>query len=408
LTRPRSLGSARPPIGYVVLTFPLVSETFVENEIRVAGELGVDVVLTSMQRPEPGAAATTVLPSDRVTYRPSTRVRASSFLRWFARRPVASATNLWVALRERSETMVRACVDAAWVADVFRAAGVRQVHAHFATEATAVAMAAARLLGVPYTFTAHALDLYVRNRGLCTKAASAARVVTVCEYNVDQLQQACPHLDRSRVTLVYCGVDTDDFALREPPPPADELRVLSVGRLVPKKGFPDLIEAVALARARGVAVTLDVIGEGRVRPDLEQAIERHGLAGVVRLLGARANREVREALARTDVFALACVIDPDTGDRDSMPVVVKEAMAVGVPVLVTDEVGNPEMVDAAVGRIVPPNDPAALAQALVELAALTPDERRALGLAGRARVVERFDVRSETAKLVALFDQVAV
>ncbi len=329
-------------------------------------------------------------------------------LRWFVRRPVAMLTNVWIALRERSETMLRACLDAAWVADEFQSNGVRQIHAHFATESTAVAMASARLLRLPFTFTTHALDLYVRNRGLCTKSAAAARVVTVCEYNIEQLTSMCPQLTRDHISLVYCGVDVDQFQLRDEPATSAEFRLLSVGRLVPKKGFDDLIEAVAIARARGVPVVLDIIGEGRLRAELEGIIAARDLESAVRLLGARPNSEVRRALETADAFALACVVDEVTGDRDSMPVVVKEAMAVGVPVIVTDEVGNLEMVDETVGRIARPNDPDSLAEAIVDLVHLSPSERRSLGVAGRQRVVDRFDVRVETRKLLALLDRVAL
>jgi glycosyltransferase involved in cell wall biosynthesis len=396
----------RPPIGYVVQTFPLVSETFVENEVRTVREQGIDVVLASLQRPMEGREAPTVLPPERLTYRPPPRRRRVEILRWFLRRPIASTANILTALRNRSETMLRGCGDAAWIATVFERAHVEQIHAHFATEGAAVAMATARLLDVPFTFTAHAVDLYKRTAGLCSKSAAAARVVTVCDYNIEQLLARCPALTRDRIELVYCGVDTDEFTLREELPPDDGvLRVLSVGRLVPKKGFDDLIRAVALARRRSVSIELDIIGEGHQRAELAALVAELGVTESVRLLGLQPNARVREALVATDVFALACVVDASR-DRDSMPVVIKEAMAVGVPIVATDEVGIPEMVDARVGRLIPPANPEKLAEALIELAAMPAAERRALGLAARARAVERFDLRQETAKLAALFDAV--
>lgn len=394
------------PIGYVLQTFPLVSETFVENEVRAVVDQGRTVVLASLQLPIEGREAPTVLAESARFYPPGRRGKAAALARWWLRRPGASARNVWTAVRERSETMLRATVDAAWIASAFEARGVGHVHGHFATEGAAVAMAVARLLDRPFTFTAHAVDLYKRTGGLCAKSSAAARVVTVCEYNIDQLTQRCPHLSRDHVELVYCGVDTEAFAFCELPPPAQALRVLSVGRLVPKKGFDDLIRAVGSARDLGVEVTLDIVGEGHQRPELESLIDTLDLADRVRLLGLQPNERVRAALEASDAFALACVVDP-TADRDSMPVVIKEAMAVGRPVVATDEVGNPEMVNDQVGRLVPPRDPDALAAALVELASMSPEERAALGAAARARAVERFDVRVEVAKLVALFDQIA-
>jgi glycosyltransferase involved in cell wall biosynthesis len=393
------------PIGYVVQTFPLVSETFVENEVRAVCELGRDVVLASLQHPMPGREAPTVLSDDDRFYRPARGARIAAVVRWSMRRPGAMTGNVWDAVRNRSETMLRASVDAAWIASAFRRRRVQHVHGHFATEGAAVAMATSRLLGVPFTFTAHAVDIYKRTGGLCTKSARAARVVTVCEYNIDQLMARCPTLRREHISLVYCGVDTDAFTMRAAVPSGRPFRVLSVGRLVPKKGFDDLIRAVALTREHA-DVRLDIIGEGHQRPPLEALIDELGVGDAVRLLGLQSNERVRDALAGTDVFALACVVDP-TEDRDSMPVVIKEAMAVGVPVVATDEVGNPEMVDDAVGRLVPPRDPPALAAALLALAALSPEERALLGTAARARAVERFDLRGEAAKLLGVFDDAA-
>ena len=389
-------------VGYVLLGFPLISETFIENEIRTLQEAGCEVIVASIHRPLPDRVAVTALPAARLTYRPSFARRTLATVRWFARKPVAMTTNLVVALRERSETMLRACADAGWIADLFRSAQVDQLHAHFATEPAAIAMATARLLGLPFTFTAHAMDLYVRTRGLPTKARSAARVVTVCEYNVARLLDACPDLPRDRIALVYCGVDTQQFTLRPEPEQTTETRLLSVGRLVPKKGFDDLIRAVGLLRDVGRSLRLDIIGDGREREHLEELIARLQLHDVVHLHGHQPNSRVREALVESDVFVLACVIDAGA-DRDSMPVVIKEAMAVGVPVIATDEVGNPEMVDDEVGRLVPPRDPEALAAAIDELQALDATERRALGMAARQRAVERFDLRSQTAHLIEVF-----
>lgn len=391
-----------PRVGYVLLGFPLISETFIENEIRALQEAGHEIVVASIHRPLPDRVALTELPADRLTYRPSFARRTLASLRWFMRKPIAMTTNVVVALRERSETMLRACGDAGWIADLFRSAQVDQLHAHFATEPAAIAMATARLLERPFTFTAHAMDLYVRTRGLPTKARSAARVVTVCEYNVARLREACPGLPAERIALVYCGVDTREFTLRPEPAPATEMRLLSVGRLVPKKGFDDLIRAVGLLRDAGQVVRFEIIGDGRERLHLEELIEHLHLHGIVRLLGHQPNSRVREALVKSDAFVLPCVVDAG-GDRDSMPVVIKEAMAVGVPVIATNEVGNPEMVDDQVGRLVPPRSPEAIALAIAELQALDAAERRALGIAARQRAVERFDLHAQTAALIEVF-----
>src|SRR5439155_1052651 len=157
--------------------------------------------------------------------------------------------------------------------------------------------------------------------------------------------------------------------------------VLAVGRLVEKKGFGYLVEAAARLRVERVWI----VGDGPLRDELERQIARLGLEDTVELLGARGHEEVRELLEQAAVVAMPSVVAAD-GDRDTMPVVVKEALAMEVPVVASDEVGLPEVVHQGWGRLAPPGDPEALAGALGELLDLSPEARAEMGRAGRAFV----------------------
>jgi glycosyltransferase involved in cell wall biosynthesis len=289
---------------------------------------------------------------------------------------------------------------AGWVASRARASRAQLLHAHFAYEPACVAVSASTLSGLPYTVTVHALDMYVRTRGLETRLQRADRVVTVCDYNVEQLRVRCPGLATDHIRVVYCGVDPHAFGCS--PVDAIATRVLSVGRLVPKKGFDVLLRAIADVRGRGVDVTCEIVGEGPERQHLEDLIADLHLGENAKLSGALSPSAVAGRMCGCDVFVLACRID-EAGDRDSMPVVVKEAMASRRPVIVTATVGNPEMVDEQVGHLVPADDVRSLADAID--AVLRSDEatRRQLGDAGRRRVERRFDLRTETAKLEEIF-----
>jgi glycosyltransferase involved in cell wall biosynthesis len=181
---------------------------------------------------------------------------------------------------------------------------------------------------------------------------------------------------------------------------------VAVGRLVEKKGFADLIAAVALM-GDAAPDKVVIVGDGPLREALEAAVADHGVAGIVELAGARQQSEVLALVEDADVFCLPCVV-AENGDRDSMPVVVKEALALEVPAVVTDEVGLPELVRPEWGALVPPHDPPALAAALTELLAKTPAERQAMGRAGRAFVGEACNVDTETARLAALIDAAVV
>jgi colanic acid/amylovoran biosynthesis glycosyltransferase len=174
-----------------------------------------------------------------------------------------------------------------------------------------------------------------------------------------------------------------------------------VGRLVEKKGFAHLLEATALLRERGMAAHVVIGGDGPLRDQLESRIRELGLDGLVELPGVLEPDAVRSLLERAAVFAMPCVVAGD-GDRDAMPVVVKEALSMEAPVVASDEVGLPEVVRPEWGRLVPPGDVEALAAAIDELLSLSPTERARMGSAGRAFVLDRFSLHREATKLTGL------
>jgi glycosyltransferase involved in cell wall biosynthesis len=192
--------------------------------------------------------------------------------------------------------------------------------------------------------------------------------------------------------VIAMGVDAEQFRRIAPYP--DARTVVAVGRLVEKKGFAYLLEAAAQLPD----VHVRIVGDGPLRDELRAAAPDN-----VEFYGAMPPSQVRGLLESSDLFVLPTVIAAD-GDRDSMPVVVKEALAMEIPVVGTDEVGMPEMVQAEWGRLVTPRDAVALADAIRELLALPADERRAMGWRGREFVIERFSVEGETRKLAALVE----
>jgi glycosyltransferase involved in cell wall biosynthesis len=177
---------------------------------------------------------------------------------------------------------------------------------------------------------------------------------------------------------------------------------VAVGRLVEKKGFADLIEACSLLRDRGVEVRCRIFGLGEQEPDLRAAVERLGLGNRVRLPGPRPQGDLIKAVRRATVFAAPCVVGED-GNRDGLPTVLLEAMALGTPCVSTDVTGIPEVLrDGETGLMVPQRDPAALADAIERLLA---DPELRVGLAGRARrlVEAEFDVHRNAARLREAF-----
>lgn len=279
-----------------------------------------------------------------------------------------------------------------------RAAGVAHLHAHFAAGASLDALRLARRLGLTWSVTAHAYDIYLQPMNLAEKLRDAAFATSGCDYTVRDLRRiGGPGASVHRVVM---GVDRERFARRFPYPGTRV--VAAVGRLVEKKGFPDLVRAAAILEREGRPVDEVVIaGDGPLRDALARLAEEEGVAHRLRLLGPTPPDGVRALLERSDVLAMPCVVAAD-GDRDSMPVVVKEALAMEVPVVATDEVGLPEIVRPPAGLLVPPADPAALAVALGDLLAEDAERRAERGRAGRALVAAEADARIEARRLSSL------
>ena len=368
--------------------YPELSETFIAGEVRALRRAGAEVTVEALAEaahPARGAKG-----PNHVWELEPTRRRIRSMAWLAARHPLRCARDLLERRRWRREEPV---VPLRMLAPAARRIAMRgrpvHIHAHFAVGAALASMRIGAVLDVPYSVVAHGYDIYQRPANLAEKLARAAFAAGTCDYTVRDLG--------ARAHRIVMGVDGARFARSSPP--VSERSVVAVGRLVEKKGFADLIDAVALMRRPPERVT--IAGEGPLRDSLAAQIEAAGLSGVVHLAGALEHDRVRELIEHAAVLCMPCVIAAD-GDRDSMPVVVKEALALEVPVVATDEVGLPEVVRPQWGALVPPRDPAALAAALDAELDRSPADRAARGRAGRAFVLAECDVDAEAARLLEL------
>jgi len=388
-------------IAYVLKVFPRLSETFVINEIRELERQGVAVHVFSLHAP-PAAVPHRLLQALEAPIvqvdaleRPSNKQlkRATALLT----ERIAEGHHLAERLFPRS--YVRLALQLARSVDT---RGLGRLHAHFASRAGHVAMLTSTLLGMPYSFTAHAKDIYhqeVDQEVLRVKMRLATLVVTVSDFNRQTLMRigsGIPGLEH-KIVRDYNGVD---LALFHPAPAEDRLpgHILAVGRLVEKKGFPVLIQACDQLARQGVPFTCDVIGSGDQEPALRALVRERGLDDAVRLRGAVPVEQVAVEMRTASVVVLPCVVAAD-GNVDALPTVLLEAMACGLPVVSTALSGIPEIVaDGETGYLVPPGDPAALAavmRRLLEDRALA--ER--LGRAGRERAGDLFDLRTNVTRL---------
>lgn len=391
-------GSGRT--GYVLKMYPRFSETFIVNELLALEAAGVGIDVFSLRPPVDGrfheSLAEVRAP---VTYLRSAGLRAPDV--WEALR---AARDLPVAdcLPELLQEPVLDAVQAVELALTVQARGLTHLHAHFGSVATTVARLASRLTGVPFTFTAHAKDVFhesVDPADLSRKLRDASAVVTVSEYNLRFLHDRYGAA-ADRVERIYNGLDLARFPYEDPAgrPPV----IAAVGRLVEKKGFGDLLEAVARLRAGGRRLAVDVVGTGPLEQELRTSVARLGLEDVVRMHGALPQGRVKQLVRGAAVFAAPCVVGTD-GNRDGLPTVLLEAMALGTPCVATPVTGIPEVVvDGVTGLLVPERDPAALADALDRLLG-DPALRTRLASQGRTLVEQRFDVHAQAAALRTLF-----
>jgi glycosyltransferase involved in cell wall biosynthesis len=269
--------------------------------------------------------------------------------------------------------------------------------------AVLVALVVSRFLKKSYSFTAHAADIYTKVTNVQQKIDNASFVITVSKYNKLHLINHFPGIDAGKIHILHPWVDVSQFIPSANRQVHDRLQILSVGRLVEKKGHIDLIDAVYFLREKGYLADCLIVGGGPLQAELEERISERALQNQVRLLGGQPQEKVMELLnGWADVFVLPCIIAKN-GDRDGIPVSIAEAMAMELPVISTDIVGIRELVQEGTGFLVNPHDPMALSEALLKLAMQDQVTMTRMGRKGREVVEKEFNLLKGTQVLAEYF-----
>lgn len=397
----------------VLKGYPRISETFISNEILLLEEMGVKVRIISMRHPRENFSHESVkrIKAD-VVYLPERILPHLHRLLYhnlalFLTRPVTYLKALGHMLRRLPSSNGKAAAvkhllqGAYLVRAALPGANVAHLHAHFAHSPTSVAMYAGRLSGLPVSFTGHAKDVYTQAPGkLAEKIAEAAFVVTCTGHNKEYLSQLS---NGTEILKVYHGIDLSLFSPGEPRfAPKAPYRILSVARLTGKKGLPDVFRALALLKGKGLDFRYELVGEGEDRETLGGLAHSLGIGDRVKFLGSLPHEVVLDHYRSADVFVLGCRV-MENGDRDGIPNVLVEAMAMGVPVVATTVSAIPELVDdGETGLLAAPGDAAGLAGALARI--LTDEAlRRRLIPAALERVRTGFDNRDHIRELGRIF-----
>lgn len=385
-------------ILYILTSYPNLTTTFVDREVYVMQELGVPLRILAVQKPN------TML-SDRqkellkiVTYLHPLR-RASQLtahLQGLLKHPGKYLSTLAYVLT-RPHKSIRGRIktlnqfhQGICAAYLLRNYQIDHIHVHFINYGI-LALVLSRILGIPYSVTAHSAgDIFVKPTLLPAKLGNAKFIATCTRYNVDYLKQMGKGVYDDKVKCVYHGLDIQRYRRQQPITDRARPVIVGVGQLKERKGFHVLIDALGVLHQQGIDFECRIIGEGPLRAQLAEQIQRLDLSEKVHLLGVLSHDQVFEQYEQANIFALPAVL-ASNGDRDGIPNVILEAMAMELPVVSTTHSAIPEVVENGVnGLLVPPNDVPALVEALTRLLQ-NPQLRADLGCKGRETVAEKFD-----------------
>jgi len=414
-----SSGPSPGCVLYIGAVLPTLTETFVHREVLAMRARGVPVRVASVRSPDPSHSeeALRQLAAEAIpVYGAGVQALGSDVLHELAARPTATLATIFQSLVDvlrrweggprgisRRAKVIVQCLAGIALARRCRPLGISHIHAHMAHVPTTIAMYAARQLGIGFSFTGHANDLFKERTLLRVKLRRARFTACISEWHRAWYRKI-ERLPALRAPIVRCGVSTERFT------PSDRLpegrpRVVSIGRLVEKKGHRVLIEAVADLLRRGADLECAIVGDGPEHAGLQRLIDELGCDERIKLAGSMPNQHVRKLLETATVFCLPCAPDSE-GDMDGIPVVLMEAMASGIPVIAGDLPAIRELVmDGQTGLLVNAGDVDGCAAALERLVR-DADDRERLAIAGRRRVLEEFSEHVNIDRLIAAFARI--
>lgn len=390
--------------------FPRISETFILNEILELERQGAEITIFSLKKPSEGKFHPQIadLKAD-VYYLEDLDVKKWSG--WVSSEwdyLESYSDKIWdlvsSALKNKDSSRIDNIWRSAWISSKAARLGIDRLHAHFASLPSTIAYLSHRITGVPFSFTAHAKDIFVydmEEHYLREKLQYASFVITVTNYNKRYLCERAPEIDADRIRVLYNGVNLELIQ-----PIAVTKRksntILSVGRLVEKKGFNDLLHALKILKEKSIDFECFVAGSGPEQENLITLMEELQLQKDVTFIGSKTSDEVISLMREATVFCLPCVISKDN-NIDALPTVLLEALAVGLPSVSTSISGIPEIIQHEHnGLLSEQKNPNQLAEMLEKLL-LSEKLRVMYALNGRVIAESKFSLNTNVGLLLEMY-----
>lgn len=397
-------------IAYLMSRFPKVTETFVVNEIHELLRANIDVAIYPLKREkQPVVQPKAQSLMERVFYTPviNGAILKANFATLFAH-PVKYLATLLRVIRCNLGSLnfllgaIGYFPKAVYLAKLMKSHQVTHIHAHFVSHPTLVAYIINRLTDIPYSFTAHGSDLHKRQDMLKDKFANARFAIMISQYNQEFFYRHTQIAPSDKMHIVRCGFDNETFVSSRKAIPAGPAQIVCVASLREVKGHTYLLDAAAALRERNLDFTMHFIGDGEERETLQQKIEKLGLTKHVLLHGAKTQAEILPFLQQADVFTLAS-FKTKSGNREGIPVVLMEAMAMEIPIVASNVSGIPELVkDNLTGLLAEPQNGLDFAEKIIQT--LTQQNETAARVANaKSLVSSEFSLQTNANKLIELF-----
>ena len=364
-------------IAYLAPEVPALSATFVYQEILELKRQNIDVRSVSIHRPKNKALSKELRKLESETF----YLYEQSFLNTlffnillFISKPFRYLSIFKVALTDSLKVGITSHIGrgilyrfviAASFVKYLKENNIEHIHANFAHIPTDIAMYAAELHGIPFSFNSHANDLFERGWLLKEKVGRSKFAVTISDYNKNFLIKK--GAEKEKINVIHCGVNTASFSNRGTKELSNLPLLGTLGRMVEKKGFDVLIRACEILKRKNISFKLQIAGGGPLKPELESLVNTLNLTGSIDFIDSISHKDVPDWIKNLDVFVLSCQKDKND-DMDGIPVVLMESMLSGVPVITTRISGIPELVEnEETGILCDPKDAECLAEKIQTL-----------------------------------------